>query len=280
MLGKVCMVTGSNAGIGKAIALELARRGATVVMVCRSRERGDAARTEILAQVGDARLDLMVADLSSRQSIRQLVEDFRGRYERLHVLINNAAVMCRERRLSPDGIEMTFAVNHLAYFLLTNLLLDPLKAGESARIINVSSDAHRMVKLDFDNMQGERRYSAFRAYSLSKLANVYFTYSLARRLDGTGVTANCLHPGVIRTTLNSGMPLLIAWISNTFFGKGVAKGAETPVYLATSLELEQTTGKYYQQKRELKSSAVSYDRAVGEQLWQLSARITGLPAEL
>ncbi len=269
------MVTGSNAGIGKAVALELARLGATVVMVCRSRERGEAAQAEIRAQSGSAKVDLMLADLASQASIRQLAAEFQAHYSHLHVLINNAAVMLRERILSPDGFEMTFAVNHLAYFLLTNLLLDTIKADAPARIINVSSDAHRIVKLDFENLQGEKKYHTFRAYAQSKLENVYFTYTLARRLEGTGVTVNCLHPGVIKTDLNRGMPPLIAWISNTFFGKAAETGAETPVYLATAPEVEGMTGKFFQNKKAIKSSAISYDTEIGERLWRLSAQLIG-----
>lgn len=272
---KIYMVTGANAGIGKATALELAKQGETVVMVCRRRERGETAQKEIIAQSGNQNVDLLIADLSSQVAIRQLVKDFQSRYDRLHVLINNAAVALKRRQLSVDGIEMMFAVNHLSYFLLTYLLLDTLKASAPARIINVASNAHRFGRLDFDDLQGEKRYFMFRAYAQSKLENVYFTYTLAKRLEGTGVTVNALHPGVIRSDLNRELPGFLKWFFDLFM-KPAEKGAETPVYLATSPEVEGISGKYWDECRQIPSAPPSYDEEVAERLWQVSAKLCGL----
>ena len=276
MSQKVCMVTGSNTGIGKAVALALAKSGATVVLVCRSHERGEAARAEIAAESGRTDVDLLVADLSLQSEIRRLVMEFKARYTRLDVLINNAAVVTRKRTVTSEGIETMFAVNHLAYFLLTNLLLDTLKASSPSRIINVSSNAHRFIKrLDFDDLQGEKKFGSLRPYALSKLENIYFTYALARRLEGTGVTVNVLHPGVIRTELNRSMPAFVVWFFNKFT-KPPEEGAKTPYYLATAPEVEGVSGKYFDECREKATTPVSHDEQAGEQLWRLSAKLTGL----
>src|SRR2546426_4670781 len=197
MQGKICMVTGANSGIGKATAL--AQMGATVVMVCRDRARGEEARSEITTKSRNNAVDLLQADLSSQQSIRQLVENFQHHYTQLHVLINNAGVAFPGRRETVDGLEMMFAVNYLAPFLLTNLLLDVLKASAPARIVNVSSASHKSGYIQMDDLQGEKHSRSMRAYGQSKLAVVLFTYELARRLQGTGVTANCLDPGFVGT---------------------------------------------------------------------------------
>jgi NAD(P)-dependent dehydrogenase (short-subunit alcohol dehydrogenase family) len=221
---------------------------------------------------------LVTADLASRGSIREAAHELRRRYPHLHVLINNAGLITRRRELTSDGLELQFAVNHLAYFLLTNLLLDQLKAGAPSRIINVSSAAHIGARLDFDDLQGERGYDGNRAYSQTKLANILFTYELARRLQGTGVTANCLHPGVIGTRLLSdymGVPLAGRALARTF-GASPEKGAETSIYLATSLDGETVTGKYFEAKRERRSSRESYDEAAARRLWEVSERLTGL----
>jgi len=200
MQGKICLVTGANSGIGKATALALAQMGASVVMVCRDRARGEEARSEITTTSWNNAVDLLLADLSSQQSIRQLVENFQHHYTHLHVLINNAgAAFPGRRRETVDGVEMTFAVNYLAPFLLTNLLLDVLKASAPARIVNVSSAAHASGSIQMDDLQAQKRYRPMRTYPQAKLAVVLFTYELARRLQGTGVTANCLHPGFVAT---------------------------------------------------------------------------------
>ena len=279
MSNKVCIVTGANTGIGKATALALAKHGATVVMLCRSRERGEAARAEIAAASGRD-VDLIVADLSVQAEIRRAANEFVARYTRLDVLINNAAVLMPKKTMTADGIETMFAVNHLAYFLLTNLLLELLKASGSSRIINVSSNAHRFIKkLDFDDLQGEKKFGTLRAYALSKLANIYFTYALARRLRGTAVTANALHPGVIRSELNRSMPALAVWFFNKFT-KPPEEGASTPLYLATSPEVEGVSGRYFDACREKTTTPISYDVEASEQLWRLSAKLTGINAAL
>src|SRR3712207_2944731 len=207
---KVCLITGATSGIGKATAMGLANMGASVVMVGRDRGRGEAALAEIKESSGNASVDLMLADVSSQEQIRRLADDFKEAYPRLDVLINNAGVFRSKRITTADGLEMTVAVNHLAYFLLTNLLLDVLRASAPSRIVNVSSGAQSNGTIDFDDLQGETEYKGTKAYSQSKLANVLFTYELARRLEGTGVTANCLHPGAVRTNFGSG--------SSGFFG--------------------------------------------------------------
>ena len=206
---KVCLITGATSGIGKATAMGLANMGASVVMVGRDRGRGEAALTEIKEKSTNASVDLMLADLSSQQEIRRLADEFKEAYPRLDVLINNAGLFRSKRITTADGLEMTFAVNHLAYFLLTKLLLDVLKASASSRIVNVSSGDHSNGTIDFDDLQGEKGYKGPKAYSQSKLATVLFTYELARRLEGTGISANCLHPGGrIRSGPTSGVECL------------------------------------------------------------------------
>lgn len=278
-IGTICMVTGANAGIGKATALGLARLGATVIMVCRSRQRGEVARDEIKRESGNDSVSLMLADLSWQASIRQLAADFEARRSALHVLINNAGVITRSRTVTKDGLETQFAVNHLACFLLTNLLLDVLKASAPARIINVSSQVHYGASIDFDDLQSERSYRPARVYAQTKLANVAFTYELARRLRGTGVTVNCLHPGVIATNMLSdymGVPRSLQFTTR-IVGASPEKGAQTPLYLATSPEVEGVSGAYFENRSAVRSSPASYDGAVARRLWRVSAELAGLP---
>ncbi len=276
MSGKVCVVTGANTGIGRATALALAQLDATVVMVCRSKERGEAALIDIATSAASNDVHLLVADLSLQSEIRRVVQELNNRFLRLDVLVNNAAVVTRTPTWTAEGIETMFAVNHLAYFLLTNLLLDRLKQSCPARIVNVSSNAHRFIKeLDFDNLQGEKRFGSLRPYARTKLENIYFTYALARRLAGTGVTVNALHPGVIRTELNRAMPRTAVWLFN-LFTKPQREGGTTPVYLATSPEVEGVSGSYFDACREKSTTPISYDIETSERLWTLSARMTGL----
>ena len=278
MSRKVCLITGGSSGVGKATALGLANKGANVVIVGRDRSRGEAARTEIVEKSANELVDVMLADLSSQESIRQLAEDFADRYGRLHVLINNAGVFISKRTLTVDGIETTFAVNHLAPFLLTYLLLDVLEASAPARIINVTSSGERSGTINFDDLQGEGRYSGFRAYNQSKLAMILFTYELARRLEGTGVTVNCVHPGVVVTNLgrgSSGSFGLLLRLMRPFFSSP-GKGAETPIYVASSPEVEGVNGKYFAKRAEARSSEQSCDEATGRRLWQVSAELTKL----
>ena len=274
MEGKVCLVTGANAGIGKATALGLAQRGATVVMVSRNRERGEAAQAEIRHQSGNELVDLLLADLSSQAEIRRLAAEFKRQYGQLHVLINNAAIIPLQRQETADGLEVQFAVNHLAYFLLTHLLLDVLQASAPARIVNVSSQTHQWGRIDFDDLQGEKQYDPQAAYMQSKLANVLFTYELARRLQGSGVTANCLHPGGIRTRLNANYAGRAGAAEAS--AAELQRGAQTSIYLATSPEVEGVSGKYFVNQQQTRSSAASYDQHLAQRLWQISTDLTGL----
>jgi NAD(P)-dependent dehydrogenase (short-subunit alcohol dehydrogenase family) len=279
MSGKICLVTGANSGIGKATALGLAQRGATVVMLCRNSQKGEAARTEIQEKSGNSNVDLLIADLSSQQSIRQFVQDFQQKYTRLHVLVNNAGSVFTRGSVSPDGIEMTLAVNHLASFLLTNLLLDTIKASAPARIVNVSSETQAEGFIDLDDLEGKRNYRLLRAYAQSKLANVLFTYALARRLEGTGVTVNCLHPG--RVVTNIWTRVLPNWlhflgIISYLFGIPAEQGALTNIYLATSAEVEGVTGKFFDKCRIVPSAKISYDQDIQERLWTISETLTRL----
>lgn len=278
MTGKTCMVTGANAGIGRATALELAKMGANVVMVCRSRERGEAALMEIKRESGNDAVGLLVADLSSLAAVRRLADESKAKHPTLHVLINNAGIIPRKRTVTEDRLETQFAVNHLAYFFLTNVLLDVLKTSAPARIVNVTSQAHQGASIDLDDLQSERSYRPTHVYKWTKLANVLFTYELARRLKGTGVTVNCVHPGGVATNLLSDyLPRPLRFMTK-IVGVSPEKGARTPIYLASSPEVEGVTGKYFANQKEVRSSKLSYDTALAARLWQVSAQLTGLPA--
>jgi NAD(P)-dependent dehydrogenase (short-subunit alcohol dehydrogenase family) len=272
MTGKVCIVTGASAGIGKQTAIGLARLGAVVVMLCRDRDRGEAAQREIKQKSGNDSIELMICDLGSQNSIRQFANEFKQRHDRLDVLVNNAGVLLRERSLTQDGIETTFAINHLGYFLLTNLLFDLLKQSAPSRIVNVASAAHNYGKLNIAGWVTGADYSAFSAYANSKLANVLFTYELARRLEGTKVTANCLHPGAVGTNLFRGLPkLLQAAIALVTIGP--ERGARTSIYLASSPEVEGVSGKYFARRRPESSSPASYDEQAAQRLWDVSEEL-------
>lgn len=281
MKGKTCIVTGANSGLGKFTALGFARMGATVVMVCRSRERGEAARTEIMAASGNQSVDLLLADLSSQAAVRQLADAFKAKHQPLHVLVNNAGGVFYDRSLTVDGMEYSFAVNHLAPFLLTNLLLDVLKASTPARVVNVATRLAGNTTINFDDLQGERSYSGMAAYSQAKLAVIVFTYELARRLAGGGVTVNCVHPGVFKSNFgqnNERQPILFRILNPLFklFMADAEQAAERVLYLATSPEVEGISGKYFADKKEIKSPKQSYDTAVAQRLWQVSEELTGL----
>jgi NAD(P)-dependent dehydrogenase (short-subunit alcohol dehydrogenase family) len=275
MTGRICVVTGANRGIGRATAEGLARLGAKVILVCRSKTDGESVAQEIGVE-SSVIPDVVTADLSSQASIRQAAADLQGRYPRLHVLINNAGVIPRRREVTVDGLEMQLAVNHLAYFLLTNLLLQQLKAGAPSRIINVSSGAHTHTGIDFDDLQAERSYDPKQVYSQSKLANILFTYELARRLQGAQVTANCLNPGVVATRMLADYmgAASEAGLESTF-GARPEEGAETSIYLASSPEVEGVTGKYFERRQARRSSRESYDEAPARRLWEISERLTG-----
>jgi NAD(P)-dependent dehydrogenase (short-subunit alcohol dehydrogenase family) len=279
MNGKICLVTGATAGIGKVTARELARQGATVIVVGRNREKSEATVSEIKQQTGNPNVEFMLADLSVQKAVHQLAEQFKRQYQRLHVLVNNAGAIFLRRQESADGIEMSFALNHLNYFLLTNLLWDTLKASAPARIINVSSRAHqRVAGLNFDDLQNRKGYAGQQVYGQSKLANVLFTYELARRLEGTSVTANTLHPGFVATNFatNNGWLARLARPFLDLFALSAEEGARTMIYLATSPEVESVTGKYFVKEKAVPSSPASYDEAAARRLWEISTKMTGL----
>lgn len=281
MQDKVCLVTGANAGIGRATALELARQGAQVVMVCRSRERGEAAQAEIIQASGNQAVDLLLADLSSQAEVRRAATEFQSRYDRLHILVNNAGAFFNQRLESADGLEMTFALNHLGYFLLTHLLLEQLRAAAPSRIINVSSDAYKGARLDFSDLQATRRYRGFQAYAASKLANVLFTLELANRLQGTGITANVLHPGFVASNFglnNRGVMRFGVKLLQRLFAISEEAGAETPLHLATSAEVAGITGKYFVKKKAVPLAGHAQDMVAARKLWQVSEQLTGLTA--
>ena len=253
--------------------------GATVVIVGRSAQKTSQVVEEIRLATGNQNVDSLLADLSSQQEVRRLASDFKSKYSQLHVLLNNAGGTFTTRQLSVDGIEMTFALNHLAYFLLTNLLLDTIKASAPARIINVSSEAHSGGKIDFDNLQGERSYSSFGPYGNSKLANILFTTELARRLEGTGVTVNALHPGFVSTGFGKNNPGLLMKIMGAvvpLIARSPEKGAETSIYLASSPEVQSITGKYFVDCKVTQPAPQATDSAVARKLWDVSAEMVHL----
>ena len=277
MNDKICLVTGATSGIGAETAKQLAQHGATVVIVGRNAGKSAGAVAWIKQETGNSEVAFLLADLSSQREIRALSQQFKEKYARLDVLVNNAGGYWRTRQESVDGIEMTFAVNHLSYFLLTSLLLDTLTASAPARVVNVSSNMHQQGELDFDDLQGKGNYSGWSAYNNSKLMNILFTYELARRLNGTRVTANALHPGVISTNLMS---------ANNSSRKRDARfdpastggehGARTSVYLASSPKVEGVTGRYFVSSKAVASSSASYDEEAARRLWQVSAEMTGI----
>lgn len=275
MKGKVCLVTGSSSGIGKVTARELARMGATVVMLCRNRARGEAAQAEIKAATGSDQVDLIIADLSSLAEVKRAASEFKQRHTQLHVLINNAGGANSARNVTTDGLEATFAANYLAPFLLTEELLDVLKASAPARVVNVSSMAHTRGRIDFEDLQGEKRYNTWKAYGQAKLALILFTYELARQLAGTGVTVNALHPGVIASNFDQGLGPFMRWgwkIIEPFLSS-VEQGAQTTLYLATSPDVEKVSGKYFANRKEVKSSNLSYNEAVRLRLWKTTQEL-------
>ena len=275
MNGKICLVTGATNGIGKATAQALAQMGATVVIVGRNAPKTAQLVEEIRAASGNRNVDSLLADLSSQQEVRRLANEFKSKYSRLHVLLNNAGGFFMRRQLSVDGLEMTFALNHLAYFLLTNLLLDIIKASAPARIINVSSDAHASGKVEFDNLQGERAFSP-RAYDNSKLANILFTMELARGLEGTQVTVNALHPGFVATGFAKNNGKVMATLVSIFaplVARSPAKGAQTSIFLASSPSMEGMTGKYFYDSQVIAAAPQSTDMVVARKLWDASTEM-------
>ena len=272
MDGKTVLITGATDGIGKQAAKELAKMGATMVLVGRNEDKCTQAVEEVNAFSGNQRASYLLADLSSMSSVKELAENFQAGFSRLDVLVNNAGGAFLSRRITEDGFEKTFALNHLAYFLLTDLLLEMLKENAPSRVINVSSNSHYNGKFDFKDLHLRWFYFVFRAYSQSKLANVMFTYALARRLEGSGVTANCLHPGLVRTGIFGKVKGVPKWIEKLLLRKAISveAGAETIVYLSSSEEVSADSGNYYYKKVPRTTSARSYVVQDQERLWTMS----------
>jgi NAD(P)-dependent dehydrogenase (short-subunit alcohol dehydrogenase family) len=282
MQGKIVLVTGATNGIGKVTALELAKQGARTVIVGRNRTKTEATVKEIQAHSGNPKVEMLLGDLALMADVRRIAAEFKSKYDRLDVLVNNAGAWFTEREETAEGIEMTFALNHLSYFLLTNLLLDVLKANAPARIVNVSSRVHADEPLDFDDLQNTKNYgrnNGLRVYGQSKLANVLFTYELARRLEGTGVTANVLHPGIIGSGFglnNKGLFTKVAMMLYSRLALSPEEGAKTIIHLAASPEVEGVSGQYWVKCKAVPSSKDSHDVEAQRRLWEVSEQMTGL----
>lgn len=278
MQDKTCMVTGATDGIGLVTATELARRGARLVVVSRSPERCRKVVERIRQETGNQDIEFIAADLASQAEIRRAAQEFLGRHRRLDVLVNNAGGFFWKRYETVDGLELTFALNHLNYFLLTNLLLEALKASVPARIVNVSSDAHRGAHINFDDLQNKHRYFGYQAYGQSKLMNVLFTYELARRLEGSGVTTNALHPGFVATGFakNNGALFRLFMPLAQLGALSPEEGARTSIYLASSPEVDSVSGKYFTKEKAVASSPESYDEQSARRLWEISLELARL----
>ena len=277
LLGKVCLVTGATSGIGKVVATALAARGAQVVVVGRNEAKTQRVVQEMRAETGSDGVCHLLADFADLQQVRQLAAEFNEQYARLDVLVNNAGAFFNTRRETPYGVETTLLVNHLAPFLLTNLLLDLLRESAPSRIVNVSSDGHKLATMDFDDLGFKRGYLSMKAYGRSKLANIMFTYELSRRLEGSGVTVNAVHPGhtatdIWRTSFSVFSPLL-KWVMG-LFAQTPEQGADNTIYLASSPDVEGVTGKYFVARESVPSSALSYDEGIARRLWEVSTELT------
>ncbi len=281
MEGNVCIVTGANSGIGKATAMGLAKNQATLVILCRDKARGEEALQDIVSVSDNNSVELIIADLASQESIRQFVKDFKQKYDKLHILINNAGVNYNRRNVTIDGLEMTFAVNTLAPFLLTHLLLDILQSSAPARVINVASKMQSR-KIEFDNLQGEKHFSFMQSYGQSKSAIITLTYEFARRFNDNGITFNCLHPGGASTNIAKNLKGISGIISRNVmkFFKKPEKGAETSLYLASSPEVGKISGKFFENKKEVKSKDVTYDESIAKQLWDVCIDLSNLSKEI
>ena len=279
MNSKIAFITGANAGIGKETAKGLAQKGYTVVMHARNKEKGQTALDEIREATGNPNLDLLIADLSSQKQVRALAAAFLEKYDALHLLINNAGAVFNQYKETGDGIEQCFAVNHLASFLLTHLLLDRIKSSAPARIVNVASASHYSGAIRFSDLGHKNGYNGMKVYGQSKLANVLFTYELARKLEGSGVTVNALHPGVVKTKIGNkdgGVFFSLMWSLMKPFMITPEKGAATSLYVATAPELEGVSGKYFDNSKEKKSSDASHNQEIAKKLWDVSAEMVGL----
>ena len=278
LAGRVCVITGATRGIGRATAEQLGRAGATLVLVCRRRADGEEVAAAIARGAAGPPPAVVQADLSSQSAVRAAAQEILATHERIHVLVNNAGTIPRSRQVTEDGLESQLAVNHLAPFLLTNLLLDRLRSSAPSRVVTVSSTTHHGATIDFADLQSERDYDPEDVYAGTKLMNLLFTYELARRLRDTRVTANALHPGAVATRLLADymrVPLVGGALARTF-GVSPEQGADTVVYLASASEVETVTGKYFTNRRETRSSPASYDESAARRLWEVSEKLTGL----
>lgn len=281
LAGKTCVVTGATSGIGQATAIGLAQQGGHLVLVARSRERAEATLAGIQREVTGATGEIHLADLGIQADVRRAASEILARHPRIHRLVNNAGIVNFRRETTADGLEATFAVNHLAYFLLTELLLPALVAAAPARIVNVSSEGHRFGKLDFDDLQAEREYKGMRVYGRSKTANILFTQELARRLAGSGVTVNCLHPGAVSTRLghqHGWWAPIVTTLLRPFF-RSPARGAETSLHLAIAPEVAEVTGQYFKDLRAVEAAAHATDLENARRLWERSAELCGVTAD-
>ncbi|MDZ7658343.1 SDR family oxidoreductase [Fodinibius sp.] len=278
---KLCIVTGANSGIGKETARSFAADGAFVIMICRNEKRAKAARQELINDTGNTGIEIVLADLAIQHDVRSAADQIKQEFDQIDVLVNNAGLIANKREETIDGIEKTLAVNHLAPFLLTNLLWDHLQQSKDARVINVSSEVHRMGAnaFDLDDLQIANNYSAMKAYGVSKLCNIMFTHELAKRCSDTSITTYSLHPGVVRTQLaeEAGWAMkLFYWIGKPFM-RSPKSGAQTTIYLATSDEVTSMNGKYFKNKKVVEPSAIAFDDDLTPQLWEKSEKLTQLP---
>lgn len=278
MEGKVIVVTGGSSGIGKATALELARQGAEVVIICREPERGQRALAALKKESGNEQVHLLLADLSCLEEVRRLADDLKLRFPRIDILINNAGMMPGRRELTPEGLEVSWVTNYLSAFMLSNLLSDHLMAAGHGQIINISSEAHRLGEIDFANLSSFRHYSAYTAYCDAKLALIHFTYEMARRIELTTLTCNCLHPGRVATNFGKSCDFFLRWslkIRSPFL-PSPAEAARSILHLASSPEVAHLNGQYFKKTKATTSSAQSYNLHISRRLWDLSVRQTGL----
>jgi retinol dehydrogenase 12 len=277
MAGKICLVTGATAGIGKVTATALAAQGAMLVINGRNKQKTEATVQQIISETGNQSVQSSLADFSDLQQVRDLAAAFKQRYSHLDVLVNNAGAFFNSRIDTPYGVEITFLVNHLAPFLLTNLLFDTLKASPSARIVNVSSEGHKQDQMDFDDLGFKKSYFGMKAYARSKLANIFFTYELERRMKNTNVMVNALHPGHVATDIwKTSFPVIgpaLKWIMK-LIALTPEQGADNSIYLATSPEVAEITGKYFVKREPVQSSPISYDENIAQKLWEISESLT------
>lgn len=282
MTNKLCVITGANSGIGFETAKELARQGAFIVMVCRNEDKAYEAKQEIMADTEGSGVDIILCDFSSQDDIRRAANEIISKYEKIDLLINNHGFVAAKYNETIEGLEETFGVNHIGYFLFTNLLLDNIKAAGKARIINVASDAHKSGKFDPENLQLKNNFSTWKAYANSKLYNILFTLELADRLKGTGVTANCLHPGVINSNFGSNSTTLVKifWKLAAPFMKSNKEGAQTTIYLATSDEVEEVNGAYFKDSKVATPANIAFDKEAAKLLWEKSSELSAQDVNL